>query len=235
MKRAKSHIKNKEIAVKAGGRKLSAGIEMEIKAALASLPKRERTRRLIIASAMSVLGSRGIAASAVQEIAAHAGVTAGTFYNHFRDKEEVIGAVAVWIIKTLETRAAESRQALRLGSERVANGCHRYLAIARSDPASALLILELALVSPDLLETIGDIVLGDIRLGVRQKDFKIFSEKTAVDLVHGCVMLSMRYIAMAAMPAGYENAVVATVLQGLGLPPGKALELARRQARAKSD
>lgn len=211
---------------------LSTGIVMEIKGSPGSLPKRERTRRQIIASAMSVLSSRGIAAAAVQEIAEHAGVTTGTFYNHFKDKAEVIGAVAVWIIKTLERRASESREALRLGAERVANGCHRYLAIARNDPASALLILELAIVSPDLLKTIGAIVLSDIRLGVRQKDFKIFSEKTAVDLVHGSIMLSMRYVALGSMPAGYEKTVVATVLQGLGLRPAKALELARKQAAA---
>jgi AcrR family transcriptional regulator len=214
---------------------LTSGIEREIKGELGALPKRERTRRQIIAAAMDVLGSRGIAATEVKEIAARAGVTAGTFYNHFKDKDEVIGAVSVLIIRMLEVRAGESRKGLPLGAEKVANGCHRYLAIARKDPSSAQLILELAAGSPDLLQTVGAAVLADIRLGVRQKDFHIFSEKSAVDLVHGLIMLGMRYIALGAMPAGYEKAVVATVLQGLGLPAKRALELSRAQALATRD
>lgn len=225
--------KYKEIAAQPVPRSLSAGIKMEIKADITSLPKRERTRRQIVAAAMNVLSRQGIAGSAVQGIAAQAGVTAGTFYNHFKDKDEVIDAVAVWIIKILERRAGESRETLSRGAERVANGCHRYLAIARNDPSAALLILELAMGSPQLLKAIGAIVQADIRLGVRQKDFKIFGEKTAVDLVHGLVMLSMRFIALGNMPSGYERSVVATVLQGLGLSPDRALKLAQQQALNK--
>jgi AcrR family transcriptional regulator len=197
------------------------------------LPKRERTRRQIVASAMEVLGKRGIAPASVQEIAAHAGVTAGTFYNHFTDKADVIGAVAVWIIDTLEQRAGEGRQSLHLGAERMADGCHRYLAIARNDPAWAMLILDLATSSPDLLKAIGAVVLADVRLGVRQKDFNIFSEAAAVDLVHGCIMLAMRFIALRRMPASYERSIVATVLQGLGLSAKRARELALQHAVAK--
>jgi AcrR family transcriptional regulator len=193
-----------------------------------SVPKRERTRRQIIASAMSVFSARGIAQSSLKEIAVHAGVTVGTVYNHFSDRTEVVAAVSVWIIRELEQRALESRRVLPLGAERVANGCHRYLAIARKDPQRATLILELAVSAPDLLKTIGVIVLGDIRLGVRQKAFRIFGETAAVDLVTGCVMLGMRYIALGRMPATYERSIVATVLQGLGLSTKRALELARR-------
>lgn len=229
------NFKCNKIAVRPIASMLTSGIEREIKGELGALPKRERTRRQIIAAAMDVLGSRGIAATEVKEIAARAGVTAGTFYNHFKDKDEVIGAVSVLIIRMLEVRAGESRKGLPLGAEKVANGCHRYLAIARKDPSSAQLILELAAGSPDLLQTVGAAVLADIRLGVRQKDFHIFSEKSAVDLVHGLIMLGMRYIALGAMPAGYEKAVVATVLQGLGLPAKRALELSRAQALATRD
>ena len=210
----------------------SVAIDLAIRAELGSLPKRERTRRQIIASAMNVLSRQGIDATAVQEIAAHAGVTAGTFYNHFNDKGEVVGAVATWTIGTLEKLAAESRKGLRRGAERVANGCHRYLAIARKEPSFALFILQLAADSPKLLDTVGASVLGDIRLGVRQKAFRIFSEKAAVDQVHGLVMLAMRTIAQTSTPASYDRAIVATVLQGLGLPSRRAMEFSQRQALA---
>ena len=191
------------------------------------VPKRERTRRLIIASAMSVFSTRGIAQSSLKEIAVHAGITVGTVYNHFKGRSDIAAAVSVRIIHDLEERALESRRALPSGAARMANGCHRYLAIAREAPKRALLILELAVSAPDLLKTIGSAVRADIRLGVRQKDFRIFGERAAVDLVHGFVMLGMRYIALGRMPSGYERTVVATILHGLGLPAKRALELAR--------
>ncbi len=179
---------------------------------------------------MSVFSTRGIAQSSLKEIALHAGVTVGTVYNHFKGRNDIVAAVSVWIIRELEQRALESRRALPRGAERMANGCHRYLAIARKTPKRAMLILELAVSAPNLLMTIGSVVRGDIRLGVRQKDFWIFGETAAVDLVHGVVMLGMRCIALGRMPADYERSVVATVLRGLGLPAQGALELARQGA-----
>ena len=226
MPRAKLNGKRKKIAVATGAQSAPAKGER--------LPKRERTRRQIVVSAMSVLSRRGAAQSSLPEIAQHAGVTVGTVYNHFRNRADVIAAVAVGVIDELEQRAMDSRRSLRLGAERVANGCHRYLAIARNDPRGAMLILELAISSPNLLKTIGAVVRDDIRLGVRQKDFKIFGETAAVDLVHGYVMLGMRNIALSSMPASYERAIVATVLQGLGLPAKRALELGRRRAKGES-
>lgn len=186
------------------------------------LPKRERTRRQIVAAAIEVMSERGLAQAAVFEIAERADVTTGTFYNHFRDKPDVVEAVAIWFSTTMLDAAEESRRTLPTGVERIVDGCRRYLAIARESPAIALLVLELAIASPRMLKTIGDYVLADVRMGVRQKAFRIFSEQAAVDLVHGYVMLAMRYIALRRLPSSYERSVVATILQGLGLTPQRA-------------
>lgn len=190
------------------------------------LPKRERTRRQIVAAAIEVMSERGLAQASVQEIAARAGVTTGTFYNHFRDRADIVDAAAAWFSTTMLDAAAEARRALPGGAERMVDGCRRYLAIARETPAAALLVLELALASPAMLRTIGDYVLADVRLGVEQGEFGVFSEAAAVDLVEGYIMLAMRHIASRRMPAAYEREVVATVLTALGIPSDRALELA---------
>ncbi len=51
-------------------------------------PEDSRTR--LVDAAMSLFGEHGYAATTVDEIAARAGVTARTFFRHFRDKEEVL-------------------------------------------------------------------------------------------------------------------------------------------------
>lgn len=192
----------------------------------AKLPKRERTRRQIIEAAIEVMAEQGPAKAAVQDIAARANVTTGTFYNHFRSKAEIVEAVAGWFSTTMLEAAQGTRRAFQTGAERTVDGCRRYLQIARESPPTAMLILELATTSPRMLEAIGEFVLADVRFGIRRKEFTIFSEQAAVDLVQGYIMLAMRHIASRRMPSSYERSVVATILQGLGLPSQQARALA---------
>ena len=131
--------------------------------------------------------------------------------------------------------AQGTRLVFRTGAERMVDGCRRYLRIARERPRTAMLILELATTSPRMLEAIGKFVLADVKLGVRQKEFTIFGEQAAVDLVHGYIMLAMRHIASGQPPSSYERSVIATILQALGLPSQRALALAAGMAgRGKS-
>lgn len=185
-------------------------------------PKRERTRRQIIEAAIEVMAEQGPAKAAVQDIAARAKVTTGTFYNHFKSKTEIVEAVAGWFSTTMLEAAQGTRQAFQTGSERMVDGCRRYLRIARESPPTAMLILDLATTSPRMLEAIGEFVVADLRFGIRQKEFTIFSEQAAVDLVQGYIMLAMRQIASRRMPSSYERSVIATILQGLGLPAQRA-------------
>ena len=61
---------------------------------ITKLRKRDRTRDLLIRTAMQAFGEQGVADASVQQIAARAGVANGTFYVHFRTKEEILAAVA---------------------------------------------------------------------------------------------------------------------------------------------
>jgi AcrR family transcriptional regulator len=195
-------------------------------APVARPPKRERTRRQIIEAAIEVMAEQGAAKAAVQDIAARAKVTTGTFYNHFTSKAEIVEAVAGWFSTTMLEAAQGTRRAFQTGSERMVDGCRRYLRIARESPPTAMLILDLATTSPRMLEAIGEFVVADLRFGIRQKEFTIFSEQAAVDLVQGYIMLAMRQIASRRMPSSYERSVIATILQGLGLPAQRARVLA---------
>jgi len=204
-------------------------------ASVARVPKRERTRRQIIEAAIGVMAEQGPAKAAVQEIAARAKVTTGTFYNHFASKAEIVEAVAGWFSTTMLEAAQDTRLAFHTGAERMVDGCRRYLRIARESPLTAMLILELATTSPRMLKAIGKFVLADVRLGVRQKEFTIFGEQAAIDLVHGYIILAMRHIASRQPPSSYERSVIATILQGLGLSSQQALALvARMTGRGRS-
>jgi len=56
--------------------------------------KRARTREALLDAATALFRARGIAATSLDEIAAHAGVTKGAIYGSFASKDELVFAVA---------------------------------------------------------------------------------------------------------------------------------------------
>ena len=73
--------------------------------ARAAATKRTRTRAALIAAADTAFGARGWAATRVEDIAADAGVSAATAYNHFPTKHVLIGVVFAPHVATLVVQA----------------------------------------------------------------------------------------------------------------------------------
>ena len=68
----------------------------------------EDSRRRLVDVATMLFADQGYAATTVDEIAAGAGVTARTFFRHFRDKEEVLFADDDELLPALVSAIAES-------------------------------------------------------------------------------------------------------------------------------
>src|SRR5690242_1235523 len=79
-------------------------------------PLKERLKEAvhgeILAAAERIFGVRGLGAAKMEEIALAAGVSVGTLYNHFADREALLDAL-------LETRRAEVRAHLDEVMERM--------------------------------------------------------------------------------------------------------------------
>jgi AcrR family transcriptional regulator len=73
--------------------------------ARAARTKRTRTRAALIAAADSAFSARGWAASRTEDIAAEAGVSPATAYNHFPTKHVLIGVVFGPLVATLLVQA----------------------------------------------------------------------------------------------------------------------------------
>jgi AcrR family transcriptional regulator len=192
------------------------------------LRKRERTRKQLVLAAIRVIAESGLAATTTGQIAQAAGVTAVTFYNYFKSKAEIVSAVALFIAETLRQRSAPSRAELPTGAERLAAGCLRYLHLAEISPAFATLVVEVAEAEPALLQRIGAFVQGELRAGIKERDFVAQREAAALDLVIGAVIRGMRRIAGGGAPRGYRGEITVAILCGLGLPRAKAAEIVAR-------
>lgn len=190
--------------------------------------KRDRTRLQLLVAAIDVFSRRGVAESSIQEIASVAGVANGTVYNHFATREEVTSGVASLLAHTLCRRISSSFDSVAEGAERMAIGNRRYLWLAEQSPAWATLVLQVAALAPELSLEIRQYVLADLRLGLKQKAFKVVSEAAAMDLISGTVARAMVSIAHGVAPAGHASAVAAMVLRGLGMDADEAVAVAKR-------
>ena len=197
------------------------------------LPKRERTRLSLLESAVAVFGQRGVEAATIHEITQAARVATGTFYNHFKSKDELLAALALWLVDGFCQRIAQSYAHVGDGAERMAIGNRRYIQLAIDTPQWALLVLQLVAAAPEAAARIADYSLADLKLGLKQKRFRITNERAALDLIGGAVGSAMRTVALGEVPAsskrlGYDSAVATLVLQGLGMSNEEAATIARK-------
>src|SRR3982751_6858671 len=137
------------------------------------LLKRERTRLQLVQAAIKVFSVRGYADATMQEVASVAGMTTGTVYNHFGTKDEVARALALMLADTLCRRITDSQRGVDEGAQRMAIGTQRYIWLAEQSPEWARMMLDVSAAAPEMLLEIRDYALADLRLGLKQKAFRI--------------------------------------------------------------
>ena len=190
--------------------------------------KRERTQAALVLAAVSVFCARGVAAATVQEVAQVAGMTPATVYNHFSSKEALVERVALTLAESLCRAIGESHADVEDGAERMAIGQRRYLWLAAEAPAWALLVLDVGRANPTLGGLLQAYPLADLKLGIRQKRFKVPSEAAAMDAISGICITGMQTVALGQAPAKHDIAVATVVLRALGMDWAEAAEVARR-------
>jgi AcrR family transcriptional regulator len=72
----------------------------------------EETRERIVAAAARLFREHGIAAVGLAKIMAEADLTVGTFYTHFKSKEDLVREA---LVRSLQVRHAELGEAMRTG------------------------------------------------------------------------------------------------------------------------
>src|SRR5689334_23095616 len=72
----------------------------------------EEARERILAAASRLFRTHGIAAVGLAKIMAEADLTVGTFYTHFKSKEDLVREA---LLRALQTRNAELEKALQAG------------------------------------------------------------------------------------------------------------------------
>ncbi|MBI4934417.1 MAG: TetR/AcrR family transcriptional regulator [Actinobacteria bacterium] len=188
--------------------------------------KKSRTRRLLLDAAVSVLADRGEGFS-IADVATAAGVSHGTFYNYFADRDELLDAL---VAHTVEEFASVSAREIDEPDPamRFARISARALATAVESPHAVRFTLRLEAVQRALLVE-GPLahLRQDLVDGHRSGRFPEAPDDATLDVVLGALLLAARRVIEGETGADYRRTVIRRLLMSLGVAGGEADQMAR--------
>jgi AcrR family transcriptional regulator len=169
-----------------------------------------RTETRILEAALRVFAERGPDSPKIDDFVQAAGISRGTFYNHFESVEELLAATSEWTTReSLEAieRAIEGLEgpALRFGV-----GLRLFFAKAQADPLWSTFVGRVWKVGGFELPA-RDLVQG-LRLGI----FRVSGSEAARDLLFGGIREALLRIGSGRTPAPYGAQMTELCLQALG-------------------
>ncbi len=153
--------------------------------------KSARTRARLMDAAVGVFAREGIEAASVNEIAQAADVANGTFYNHFKDKDEIVGSVAFAMARDVAARLDEAMQDLEDADERTSFATRQFIELATSAPEWGRALVDAVWHLPALRRQVSAYARADIDRGVRDGVFKVEVDDLLVDLFASMVLMAV--------------------------------------------
>lgn len=191
--------------------------------------KREKTRTRLLEAAKQVMAGKGVEGTTIAEIAAAADVAAGTFYNYFATREEILDAVAASLIEEFRGVMAAILRTVDDPAERIAIAIRLFLLRVREDALWGWFMARygpsLPLLRDQTREIIRERIVAD---GLRRRRFRLPSTRAIGDLITGTTTTALRSILEGRLPFGAVDEVAELVLRGLGVPFDEAHAIATR-------
>ena len=189
--------------------------------------KKARTRQQLLDAALDVLVEEGESFSVV-DVAARAGVSHGTFYNYFADREELVAALVPLLVEAFAARAAAEVEETDPAA-RFAVITARALAVAAEAPDLVRVALRLEAVQRALLVDGPLAYLSeDLAAGHAAGRFDGTPDAGTLDVVLGSLLLAARRIVDGEAGLDHRRTVIRRLLAALGVDPVEAEGLADR-------
>jgi AcrR family transcriptional regulator len=197
--------------------------------------RKVRTRAGLLAAARQLFAARGMERTTIAQIAEHADIAIGSFYNYFRTKDELLDAL---LEEELSAQLAllELRQAHVEDPAEKISIAHRHLVrVAQSDSDWAWLLVRLEVPFRVAWSVLGQSARSDLRSAIEAGRFHVADPALALNASGGALFA---VIHAQLVGEGSEQADVLHaegVLRSFGLDPAEAAEIARRPMPAPVD
>jgi AcrR family transcriptional regulator len=190
--------------------------------------RKARTRAGLLAAARQLFAARGLEHTTIAQIAEHADIAIGSFYNYFRTKEELLDAL-------LEEELSQQLALLELRQARVEDPAekisvaHRHLVrAAQSDSDWAWLLVRLEVPFRAARSVLGQSARSDLDAAIEAGRFHVLNPALALNASGGALfaVIHAQLVGEGSDHADVEHAE--GVLRSFGLDRGEAAEIAHR-------
>lgn len=175
--------------------------------------RRARTESRIVEAALHVFAERGPDAPVIDEFVRAAGVSRGTFYNHFESVEELLHAASAWSTRQMVQSVERDLAGLEDPTLRLGVGLRLFFARAERDPLWCRFVARVWKIGGQ------ELPLRDLAEGIRLGHFRVPSREAAFDLLFGGIREALRRLGQGKAPASFGEQMTEICLQALGTEP----------------
>jgi AcrR family transcriptional regulator len=193
--------------------------------------RRAETRARLLGAARELFAEKGVGATRTGEITERADVAAGSLYNHFTGKDEVVEVVMAELTEAQGRVVDEKTRELEDPAEVVAYAHRHFVRLAAGDPTFGELVIRLDASHRLMAEALGPRALRDIQRGLDDGRFVFDSAEAAVSFTGGALLGTMRGVVDGVLGGDADEIHAAAVLRALGLSRADAVRVARRAIR----
>ena len=190
--------------------------------------RRSQTRAKLIGAARHLIARQGVDNTRVNEITDEADVGFGSFYNHFKSKEEIVEAVLAETIAAQGAALAAVTADLEDPAEVVAAAHRHFVDLAGRSPDWCRLLVRLDATHNLIVKALGPFAERDIERGIKTGRFQVANRRVAMIGAGGALMGVMREVLEGRAPRDAGRLHAEGVLRLLGVPPAEAAEVAHR-------
>ncbi|MBS2031979.1 MAG: TetR/AcrR family transcriptional regulator [Deltaproteobacteria bacterium] len=169
-----------------------------------------RTETRILEAALKVFAAMGPDAPKIDDFAQAAGISRGTFYNHFESVEELLAATSEWTTREIVEVIEAALEGISEPGLRFGLGLRLFFSMAQQDPVWCRFVARMWKVGG--LE----LPLRDLERGVRLGVFRAPSAAVARDFIFGGIREALLQIGEGRSSAAYGAQITELCLQALG-------------------
>jgi AcrR family transcriptional regulator len=190
--------------------------------------RKARTRANLLAAARHLFADRGVERTTIAEIAEHADIAIGSFYNYFSTKNGLLDVLIEEVLSE-QLRLLQLRQAQVSDPAEKISIAHRHLVrVVRTDSDWAWLFVRLEFPRRVAWSVLGDAARRDLHAGIRAGRFRVTNPTLALKASGGALsaVIHAQLVGEGSTNADSEHAE--GVLRSFGLDPVEAAVVARR-------
>jgi len=190
--------------------------------------RRNQTRAKLISAAQRLFAHQGVDNTRINEITDEADVGFGSFYNHFKSKEEIVYAVLTETIAAQGAALTSVTADVEDPAAVVAIAHRHFVDLAARDPDWGRLLVRLDATHNLIVRALGPYAERDIERGIKAGRFRVANRRMAMIGAGGALLAVMREVLEGRAPRDAGRLHAEGVLRLLGMSTAEAAEVARR-------